>query len=439
MSRSTSFRFAALAPFLLGFSAATAAEIAVGVLLYASPGLVRSLTIILAVESAALGVGMWAAARGDRDIVESVRRRWLLCLTSFLVAAGFATAWSLVDDMGREALGQGLGLALLGALPLYACGGALATVGEAVRRFPAGMLPAPGAPAALGAAIGFAVTGVVLPRSATPSSLLLGCILLLSVGGLAQGAALARCRQTRVLDRRPGPAGDVTVEDRHLVADRVVVRVLLEAGNARRWMQLSGEGSVPWDVSVMRASMPPPESAWRVLLVGGGASSLARAAMREHPTVAVDVLERSAAVVELGRVHLDTELFESEEGRTRVRVGNLDDLLAALDGTYDLILCDTCALAPLGGASALSRVSHDALRSRLAPGGTLAWGPVPGAPDGDPPAGWMRSSKERVLARHPSEDVGAPGSVLVVVESRESEAAAAGRMDALFGEDAAAR
>lgn len=177
-------------PLLVGASAAIAAEVAIGILLYAGPGFLRSLTTILAVEGASLSLGLRGVPPLDRDLIERMRRRWLFCLASFLVAATFGTVWSLVPDLGEGRLGQGLGLALLAALPLYACGAVLGGMGSVSASAPARGTRGPGAAAALGAALGFVITGGLLPRAPIPASLLVACLVLLSAGGMLYGVVL---------------------------------------------------------------------------------------------------------------------------------------------------------------------------------------------------------------------------------------------------------
>ena len=121
--------------------------------------------------------------------------------------------------------------------------------------------------------------------------------------------------------------------------------------------------------------MPPHEAPWRVLVVGGGASPLPNMVVREHPTGSVDVLERVGAVVELGRDHFETGLGVGRTERSFVAVGNLDDLVEGLSGSYDLVVVDGAALEPLGGPEGLSRRATAALRQRVSAGGVLVWGP----------------------------------------------------------------
>ena len=315
-----------LPPLLVGVACATAAEIAVGVLLYAGAGLMRSLSTVLVVEASALAIGLWSAPGPGPDLVSRLRRRWVLCLVSFLAAAFYGTSWSVLRELGDTAVGQGFGL--------------------------------------------------MLPRSPVPSYLLIGCVALLSVAGMVYGVVLGARSHIEVKANRSASAFPVRVEDRRLSEDGLVWRFLLEGELVRRAISLSGENAVvPWDIAVGRGLMPPLEASWRVLVVGGGASSLPRMVVLEHPTGSVDVLERVGAVVELGREHFETGLGVGRTERSSVAVGNLDDLVEGLSGSYDLVVVDGAALASLGGAGGLSRRAKSALGQRVSAGGVLVWGP----------------------------------------------------------------
>jgi hypothetical protein len=179
------------APLLIGASAAVAAEVAMGLLIYAGEGFIRSLTTVLAVEGMALGVGLWVAPAPGPHLVDRLRRRWLLCIAAYVVATCFGIVWSVVPGIGTGALEQGLGLTLLAALPLLACGTVLGGMGSVARSGLAGGLRQPGAPSALGAGLGFVLTGLLLPRAPIPASLLVGCLVLISGGGLVYGVVLS--------------------------------------------------------------------------------------------------------------------------------------------------------------------------------------------------------------------------------------------------------
>ena len=364
-------------PVLVGASTAIAAEVALGMLLYAGPGLVRSLTTVLAVEVAALGGGLWTALPPGPDGVDRLRKRWLLCLSSFLIATIYGTAWSVSQDIGEDPISQGLGLALLAGFPLYTSGVVLGGMASIATNQSNGRGQA--SLAALGAAFGFMITGVLLTRVPTPASLLIGCLVLLSAGGMIYGIVLGQQAQVDVRAARVSRGGDIRVEDRRVDELKLGVRYLLEDDHVRQRVILTGEGALPWDLLIGKALMPEEDHPWRVLLVGGGASTLPRILREERTTSTIEVLERTGAVVELGRDYFDTELRSGSTERESVRIGNLEDLLADLQGPFDLVIVDTSALAPLGGSSALSKLAHTKLLSVLGTSGVIAWGPI--APD----------------------------------------------------------
>lgn len=385
--------------FVVGACLASAAELAVGLLIYSGPGFLRSVTTVLALEAGALAVGLWSAPRPRADLQETLRRRWLLCLGSFLVATLFAAGWTLVHDVGGTALGQGLGLAALAGLPLYASGGllgGLAAVDQADELRAPGSI---GARAALGAVVGFLATGAALTRVLTPSSLMLGCIIMLSAGGLVYTYVQDGRVRTHVKGSHDSPFGEVRVEERVLPVAGPGVRALVEGTVLRAWTPLEGPPFAAWDVAFLRTLLPDESVPFRVLLVGGGASSAPRSAVRQHPSVTVEVLERSSTVVDLGAALMDTVLSVGTEGRMSVQVGNLEDLAGDLEGLFDLVAVDTASLRPVGGDEALSAHARATLLARVADGGVLVAGPLPTAvtawPIGE---GWSVRAFRRVPA-----------------------------------------
>lgn len=396
-------RYGWVAPLLVGASAAVAAEVALGTLLYGGSGLMRSLTAVLAVEGGAFAVGLWSAPAPGPRLVDRLRRRWLLCLTAFMLASIFSTSWSVIQDLGSGRIGQALGLTFLAALPLYACGAVIGGMGSVRVSDPAGARRGPGASVALGAGIGFVLTGMLLPRAPIPASLLVACLVLLSAGGMVYGAVLGARLQVQLRAERSSASGVVRVEDRRSGEAGPPIRYLLEGEHVRRRVSLNGDTPLPWDVAVARAMLGAQEGPSRVLAIGGGASALPHAILDEHPLVTIDVLERSDAVIELARGHLGTEA-EGADGRLTVRVGNLEDLLSEVQGSYDLVLVDTAALAPTGGVSGLSRAARAALHEAVGGRGVLASGPLPPEPVlGEPAEAWRRWVLRR---RHDeSEDV----------------------------------
>jgi hypothetical protein len=206
------------------------------------------------------------------------------------------------------------------------------------------------------------------------------CLVLLSAGGLVYGAVLSARPLILLRAERRSGGGDVRVEDRFRVSGRDAARYLLEGGHVRRQANLDGNGLAPWDVVVARSLLAEAAGPVTVLAVGSGASDLPRALLAERADVSIDVLERNPAVVDLARDHFATAPEVDEAGRLRVRVGNLEDLLADTAGPYDLVLLDTSALGPLGGAEGLSRAARGALVAAAGDAGVLASGPTPVEP-----------------------------------------------------------
>jgi hypothetical protein len=388
-------RLGFLPALLVGASAAIAAEVAVAILLYGGVGLVRSLTTILAVEAAAFAGGVWSAPRGDHDLIERLRRRWLLCLVAFLAAAVFGTLWS-IEVLGEGRWAQGAGLAVLAALPLYSAGNVLGGLAVAARTDLGRRLTGPGTAAAVGAAFGFMLTGYLLPRAPMPASLLVACLVMLSLGGMIFGTVLASRTEVEEIARRPARSGSVSVLSRRRPADEVAALELREDSHVRRVMPFERTPMLPWDVIVVRQLLPDLNVPVRVVFIGGGASSAPQAIVREHPLARVDTLERTGAVVELGRDHFGTGLAIARGDRLSVLAGNLDDLIESLEPGFDVVVFDRAAVAPIGGVGGLSRESVARLKAGLNPGGLFVWGarrPEPGAPE--IPDGWAHAQYER--------------------------------------------
>jgi len=403
-----------LPPFILGVCAATTAEVAAGLLLYAGPGLMRSLTTIISVEALSLGLGVMTAPGPRPDLVESLRRRWLFCLLSFMAATLFSAFWSVVQAVGGSALGQGMGLAFLAGLPMYALGGVLGAMSTvAATAEPGDRSGSVGGAALLGGALGFAATGASLPQVFTPASLLLVCLVLLSAGGLVYGSVLDTRLRVHVRARRPSPLGDVRVEDRHLLSRDTAARALLEGDFVRSWVTLADEQRGFWDEAVCDTFRDPTSASARLLFFGGGASSHPRTLVREDATVRIEVAERSGAVLELGREHLDTGLRDDADERLEVSVGNLDDALGRSDARYAMVLVDTAAFGPVGGVASLGARARSLIFQSLDPGGVLALGPLrPDAGAWTFPEGWSDARYRRDI----SVDVGSLGMRVPSVE-----------------------
>jgi hypothetical protein len=202
-------------PFIAGAVAATAAELAAGLLLYSALGFLRALTVVLAVEMGAFGLGLWSAAGTRAGSEEQARRAWLFCLVAYSAAAALTAAWRLLGDLGANALTQGLGLALLGGLPMFAVAALLGSLGSGASG------RSVGSSAAMGASAGLLVTGFLLVPALEPSSILLVCVIALSGGALLHGwihaPAAAGPQPTSSLDGAP-PGGAPPPADEFLEA-----------------------------------------------------------------------------------------------------------------------------------------------------------------------------------------------------------------------------
>lgn len=184
-----------LPPFLVGGSAAVAAETCTGLLLYSGGGFLRALTLILATLLGALALGLWSAPDpGETGMVETLRRQWLIVLVAFTLAAATAGAWSIFGGLSADVLTRSIALALLGAIPLYATGALLGTM--AAHRSGLG-LRGPGSAAAAGAALGAVGAGLFLVRAVVPVATHIFILVALSGGALVHG---------RVLDRMVPPS-----------------------------------------------------------------------------------------------------------------------------------------------------------------------------------------------------------------------------------------
>ena len=175
--------------FVTGFAAGASGTVAVALLLYSGEGLLRSLTLIVAIELGAFGVGLGMSERPREwsNAVESLRRRWLSALVAFLAAAGFALAWTFFAGFGASPMTQALGLALLAGLPLYAAGRLLR--GISTVRMMAGVT-GDGALASLGAGGGVLVTGIGALSGVGVPSFALFLLVILSGAALLQGWVL---------------------------------------------------------------------------------------------------------------------------------------------------------------------------------------------------------------------------------------------------------
>lgn len=179
-----------LPPFLLGMVLAASGFLAAGMLLYSGDGLIQALSVIMAVQAGSFALGVRVGAPTEGNAVDSLRRRWLSALLAFLAAALYAGGWSFLGEDASRPLSLGLGLAFLGALPLYGGGSVLgATVRLAQEQGRSGALPL--AWAAAGGAVGFLLSGIALQPRVFPVTFYMMALVVLSGGSLLEALLLS--------------------------------------------------------------------------------------------------------------------------------------------------------------------------------------------------------------------------------------------------------
>ena len=141
--------------FAAGLAGAVGAEMALGLLVYLRGGLLGALTLVLCVEMAALAAGFWFAPRDAAPQWPGIRQAWLLSLFAYVAAAVVAASWEALEGLSTSWVSRGMGLAFLGAMPLYGIGLVLGAPDlDAGEPSPSARASAP-----LGAAVGFALVG----------------------------------------------------------------------------------------------------------------------------------------------------------------------------------------------------------------------------------------------------------------------------------------
>ncbi len=388
-------------PFLVGSGVAAAVSVSAGLLLYSEEGLIGALTLILTVETLALALGLWLGGGSPEDsLVEGLRRRWLFSLVCFTVAAAYSAGLEFLGGLAGSALGQGLGLGLLGSLPLFALGSLLGFTARS-REEMGGAVQGVGAPALVGLAVGFLLTGLVLAPRLAPASVYLLWMVILSAGALLQGRALDRGELREVQARARTPFGEVRVEDRTVERGGEKVRALLENDRLRGLEGPRGELERAWERSVLaalrgatRGSVPHLSP---VLYLGGGSGTLARHLQGDLPGVDIHLLERNPALPEMAREHLHPwEGWQS----VRLQTGDPRTLLQGLKEEYPVGLVDAGVLPWLGPVPVLDEEEWRLLRGALHDRGTLVMGGIPGPGErGDLPLKRLQARGSRWFSR----------------------------------------
>lgn len=180
-----------------------------GLLLYTGPGLIPSLSVLLAVGLLALAVGLNPSTFGDGAVppsVEVIRRRWMLLLVSLVAAALFSVFWAWFRGAQAQPVAQALGLTLLVALPALLGGQILRYLIQTDSHLGEGAELRVATSYLSGMAVGALVLGQILFRfGVLPTSVLLGCVVLVSAGALTHGQRLDAWRRALEPPPHVGP------------------------------------------------------------------------------------------------------------------------------------------------------------------------------------------------------------------------------------------
>ena len=266
-------KLAWLPSFLLGAVGASTGVLAGALLLYTGQGFLRSLTVILATELLGLGLGLATSRSVVPGDLGGVRRRWLVALLAYAGAAAFAAAWSLGSGFAAAAWAQGLGLGLVGGFPLFAVGAVLAglpAAGDDGRGL--------GAAAVLGAVLGVVATGLAgMPRF-EPPSILLFCVVAVSVGALVHGWQVDGRVVSAVAseDRGDGEGPVLRVEERVRSGPGRTATVVTVDRRPAVGMVEDGEPLLAWERTAARLAREVLAGGGSALLVGAGPGGVSR-------------------------------------------------------------------------------------------------------------------------------------------------------------------
>lgn len=382
-------------PFILGVALALAAMTSVGLLLYGGAGMIQALAVILATLLGSLGAGV-AAGRAWRGPgpVEALRRRWLLTLVAFTLAALFAAGWEGFRGFGARALTQGLGLAVLGALPLFAGGMILGTLGRLSDT--SEDVLAPGTAALFGGAAGTLFLGFLLFPFLSSAGILLACLVALSGAALIQGRALDTITFVRDENEDTGSSGRDALSDpsprgsprpsavhveRWIRGDPPIVRtVVLDEDRIRLIVGEGGGPILPLDRMLVDEVARWAPSPGRALVLGAGGGLLARRLWERWDGRGGNVVlfERDAAVLAALREAL--QLPETNEVLALRSVPVAEALVGSPahlpPASYDLIYLDTLSVSWRASRVSLPPGAIARVSQALRPEGILVVAPL---------------------------------------------------------------
>lgn len=373
--------------FLVGLALSLLGEVAAGLLLYGGPGFLPALSIILATLLAALAAGAVGSAGGsEKDGVDQVRQHWVLLLVATTVASGYALAWEAFGGFGAGALGQGLGLAVLAAVPYYLGGRVLAFLAALPGTRTRGRVAAT---ALGGAATGVLAVGYLLFPIFTPGSATLLALAAVAAGARFHGWALDDVPLLDEVHRHVGAGGVLELET-WVHGRRGTVRFAVrENGRLRALLDREGVPVPPEDRAARELLLERLESEPVIVSVGLGAVLLVESLRSRHPGLVhrAFVREPDTTATLLERVDAVTGAAAAPDRSSDLRrIGALgpDGLPeSGVTGSADAVVVDSLGSAATPVTAHLQGSRLHALISLARPGGVLLFGPLfelPGGP-----------------------------------------------------------
>jgi len=356
---------------LLGFSLAVSSQVAAGLLLYGGPGFIPALAVILAVVFLSLGAGLAAPppqGTGER-IIEEARRRWLITLLAFTMAAAFAAGWEIFRGFGALGITQAVGLAVLGALPAYTGGRTLGMLAHL-----SGLEGArgPAFPALAGASAGALVLAYILFPTLSPTAVILICLLAVSAGALVHGLALDDGVRVEPLAGWEGGDGRLEVERWIQASSRQIRVAVREDGRLRVLRTSDGAPVLPEERAVEGDVLRWGPAPGRVLALGLAAGMMGGRLAAPPGGVELTIvdqaperLERLLQALEWGEVDRVQRLVADPGVFLQRGVGPL------APGGADWIVVDALALGATGASARIPPGGFLRLRELLSPNGIL--------------------------------------------------------------------
>lgn len=357
--------------FLLGFSLGVSSQVAAGLLLYGGPGFVPALAVILAVTFLSLGAGLASPPPSGTgsSIIEGTRKRWLITLLAFTVAAAFAASWEIFRGFGALGATQAMGLAFLVALPAYTGG---RTLGVLSHLSPGGEAVGPAFPALAGAATGALALAYILFPVLSPTAVILICLLAVSAGALLHGLALDEGVRIEPLPGWEEGSGRLTAQRWIQAASRSVRVGVWEEGRLRVFRESDGRPVLPDERAVEDARAPWGPLPERVLALGLGAAVVGAGVGGGSRSREVTVVDPDPEGIR--------RLFHAMDwsGADRMRFFSMDPGVLLQrgvgplsPGVADWIVVDALALAPTGASARIPPGGLLRLRELLTPDGIL--------------------------------------------------------------------